>query len=59
MARKKSVRSQLYRAARNVGNLDAAETVASSIRRRYTRRKVYAMTYGMTRIFPRSIGLSK
>jgi hypothetical protein len=56
---KKSARSQLYRAARDLGNLEAAEKGPTSYGKRYARRKVYAKTNGLTRKFLRSIGLSK
>jgi hypothetical protein len=59
MTRKKSARSQLYRAARDLGNIEAAEKGPSSFGKRYARRKVYAKTNGLTRKFLRSIGLSK
>ena len=59
MARKKSARSQLYRVARDLGNLEAAEKGPSSFGKRYARRKVYAKTNGLTRKLLRSIGLSK
>jgi hypothetical protein len=59
MARKKSLRSQFYRAARDLGNLEAAEKGPTSYGKRYARRKVYAKTNGLTRKFLRSIGLSK
>jgi len=59
MARKKSARSQLYRAARDLGNLEAAEKGPVSFGKRCARRKVYAKTNGLTRRFLRSLGLSK
>ena len=59
MARKKSVRSQLYRAARDLGNLEAAEKGPSAFGKRYARRKAYAKTNGFTRKFLRSMGLSR
>jgi hypothetical protein len=59
MARKKSARSQLYRAARDLGNIEAAEKGPTAFGKRYARRKVYAKTNGLTRKFLRSIGLSK
>jgi hypothetical protein len=59
MARKKSLRSQFYRAARDLGNLEAAGKGPTSYGKRYARRKVYAKTNGLTRKFLRSIGLSK
>jgi hypothetical protein len=40
MARK-SLRSQLYRAARDLGNVEAAEKGPSAYGRRVVRRKVY------------------
>ena len=46
MARRKSLRSQLYRAARDLGNLEAAEKGPASYSRRVVRRKVYAKTNG-------------
>ena len=59
MARKKSARSQLYRAARDLGNLEAAGKGPTAFGKRYVRRKVYAKTNGFTRRLLRSIGLSK
>ena len=46
MARRKSLRSQLYRAARDLGNIEAAEKGPASYGRRVVRRKVYAKTNG-------------
>jgi hypothetical protein len=45
MARK-SLRSQLYRAARDLGNVEAAEKGPASYGRRVVRRKVYRATNG-------------
>jgi hypothetical protein len=59
MARKKSLRSQLYRDARILGNIEAAEKGPTSYGKRIVRRKVYAKTNGLTRKFLRSLGLSK
>ena len=56
---KKSVRSQLYRAARDLGNIEAASEGPTSFGKRYARRKVYAKTNGFTRKLLRTIGLSK
>jgi hypothetical protein len=56
MARRKSFRSQLYRAARDLGNIEAAEKGPSSYGKRVVRRKVYAKTNGMTRKFLRKFG---
>jgi len=41
MARKKSLRSQLYRAARDLGNVQAARHGPSAYGKRVVRRKVY------------------
>jgi hypothetical protein len=59
MTRKKSLRSQLYRAARDLGNVEAASQGPTSFGERYARRKVYAKTNGFTRKLLRSFGLSK
>lgn len=59
MARKKSMRSQLYRAARDLGNVEAASKGPASFGKRYARRKVYTKTNGFTRRLLRSFGLSK
>jgi len=45
MARK-SLRSQLYRAARDLGNVEAAEKGPASYGRRVVRRGVYRKTNG-------------
>lgn len=57
MARISSLRSQLYRAARDIGNIQAAEQGSSSYAKRVARRKVYRTTNGMTRHLLRSFGL--
>lgn len=57
MPRRKGVRSQLYRAARDLGNLEAAERGPSAYAKRYARRKVYARSNGLTRRFLRIFGL--
>jgi hypothetical protein len=44
VARRKSLRSQLYRAARDMGNLQAAEKGPVSYGKRVARRKVYRST---------------
>jgi hypothetical protein len=46
MARRKSLRSQLYRAARDLGNIEAAEKGPASYGRRVVRRKAYRTTNG-------------
>lgn len=57
MARRKSLRSQLYRAARDLGNIEAAEKGPGSYGRRVVRRRVYRATNGLTRRFLRGLGL--
>ena len=59
MARKKSLRSQLYKDARVMGNVEAALKGPGSYGTRLARRKVYATTNGLTRKFLRALGLSK
>ena len=46
MARRRSLRSQLYRAARDLGNIEAAEKGPAAYGRRVVRRKAYAKTNG-------------
>ena len=57
MAKRKSLRSQLYRAARDLGNVEAAEKGPSSYGKRVVRRKVYRKTNGFTRRFLKGFGL--
>ena len=47
MARRKSLRSQLYRAARDLGNVQAASKGPTSYGKRLVRRKVYRSTNGV------------
>lgn len=57
MARRKTVRSQLYRAARNLGNLEAAAKGPGPYGKRVVRRAVYRQTNtGVGRLL-RRIGL--
>lgn len=56
MARRKSLRSQLYRAARDLGNLQAAERGPGSYAKRYVRRRAYARSAGLTRRILRALG---
>ncbi len=42
----KSLRSQLYRAARDLGNVEAAEKGPTAYGKRVVRRKAYAKTNG-------------
>jgi stalled ribosome alternative rescue factor ArfA len=57
MARRSALRSQLYRSARDLGTIEAAERGPGSYARRVVRRKVYRTTNGMTRHLLRSLGL--
>jgi len=50
-------RSQLYRAARDLGNVQAASKGPGSYAKRVARRKVYRTTNGMTRHLLRGFGL--
>ena len=45
-ARRKSLRSQLYRAARDLGNVDAVEKGPSAYGKRVVRRTVYRKVNG-------------
>jgi hypothetical protein len=58
MARK-SLRSQLYRAARDLGNVEAAEKGPTSYGKRVVRRGVYRRTNSLTRQLLRALGLSR
>jgi hypothetical protein len=53
------LRSSLYRSARVLGNIQAAERGPLSYAQRIARRKVYATTNGMTRRVLRQMGLSR
>jgi hypothetical protein len=58
MARKKSLRSQLYRAARDLGNVEAVEHGGiEGGAKRYARRAVYRRTNSVTASFLRAFGL--
>jgi len=57
MTRRKSLRSQLYRGARDLGNLQAAEKGPGSYGKRLLRRKVYRSTNRVTGSFLRRLGL--
>ncbi|MFI5036789.1 MAG: hypothetical protein ACHQFZ_11395 [Acidimicrobiales bacterium] len=59
MARRRSLRSALYRDARILGNLQAAARGPVPYARRYARRKAYATTNGLTRRILRQLGLSR
>lgn len=57
MPRKKSLRSQLYRAARDLGNLQAAQRGPTAYGRRVVRRSVYRTTNRSLGKALRSFGL--
>ena len=59
VARQRSLRSELYRDARLLGNLQAAGHGPVAYGQRYARRKVYARTNSFTHSILRSISLSK
>jgi hypothetical protein len=59
MGRRRSLRAQLYRDARMLGNLDAAARGPVAYSRRYARRRMYAATNGVTLSILRSLGLTK
>ena len=52
-----SLRSQLYRAARDLGNVQAASRGPGAYAKRVARRKVYGTTNGMTLHLLREINL--
>ena len=59
MARKKSLRSQFYRAARDLGNVEAVQHGGvEGLAKRDARRAVYRKTNGITNSVLRSLGLS-
>ena len=59
MPRRKSLRSQFYRAARDLGNVEAIEHGGvSGGAKRYVRRAVYRKTNGLTSSLLRGLGLS-
>ena len=57
LALRKSLRSQLYRAARDLGNIQAAEKGPTSYGKRVVRRKVYRTTNGINQRVLREMGL--
>ncbi|MHB8682504.1 MAG: hypothetical protein ACYDA2_10485 [Acidimicrobiales bacterium] len=58
MPRRRSLRSQLYRAARDLGNIEAVEHGgAAGLGRRYARRAVYRRTNRLTASLLRAFGL--
>jgi hypothetical protein len=59
MARKRSLTSQLYRAARASNNIRAASRGPAALAKRGVRRTVYRKSGGLTRSILRAFGLSK
>ena len=59
MSRERSLRSQLYRDARIMGNVEALLKGPVAYSRRYVRRKSYAKSNALTRSVLRSLGLIK
>ena len=59
MARQRSLRSQLYRDARILGNVHAVARGPVAYGKRYARRKVYRTSNSLTRSFLRSLDLSR
>jgi len=57
MVRRSSLRSQLYRAARDLGNVQAATKGPGAYAKRVARRKVYAKSNTLTRSLMRGFGL--
>lgn len=57
MARSRSLRSQLYRMARDMGNAQAAARGPGAYAKRVVRRRVYRGTTGLTRRLLRGLGL--
>lgn len=58
MPRRKSLRSQLYRAARDLGNVEAAEGGRVSYGQQVARQKVYRKTNTSLGSILRDLGLS-
>lgn len=59
MARRKTMRSQLYPAAWDLGNIEATEKGPPAYGKRVVRRKAYRKTNSVNRSILRSLGLSK
>lgn len=59
MARHRSLRSELYRDARILGNIEAATKGPGAYAKRYVRRKVYSRSMGVTNSILKSINLMK
>lgn len=57
MARRKSLRSQLYRAARDLGDAQAAGKGPAGFGRRQLRKAAYRRSGGLTAAILRALGL--
>jgi hypothetical protein len=57
MARRRSLRSQLYRASRDLGNVQAARRGPTAYGKRVIRRKVYRTTNDINRRVLKDLGL--
>lgn len=59
MARRRSMRSELYRTARVMGDLQAAEKGPTAYSKRVMRKSTYRRSNTMTRQLLRMVGLSR
>jgi len=59
MARRRSLRSDLYRGARLMGDVEAAETGPTAYGKRVMRKKFYRRSNSATRRLLRMVGLSR
>jgi hypothetical protein len=59
MTRERGLRSQLYRDARIMGNVEALSKGPIAYGTRYARRKTYAKSNQLTHSVLRSLGLSR
>lgn len=59
MPRKRSLTTQLYRAARFSNNLRAASRGPGAYAKRIARRRTYSKQMGLTRSILKALGLSK
>ena len=57
MARRKSLRSQMYRAARDMGNVRAVRRGPTAYGKRVARRKVYGAANKATGMGPAAVGV--
>lgn len=57
MSRRRSLRSQVYRSARDLGNIEAAVQGPTAFGKRVVRRRIYRTTNRWTRRFLRGFGL--